>query len=76
MAHPAAAQVQHPAFPGQGFRIVAFQQRDGVVVNVRHEARRGVEICIGAFVCAEEIRGGVGEGTVGGVGGVGCFWEG
>ena len=36
-----------------------------MVVYMRHEARRGVEIGVGGFVGAEEVGGGVGEGAVG-----------
>lgn len=47
-----------------------------MVVDVRHEARGGVEIGVRGFVGAEEVGGGVGEGGGGVGGGVGCCWEG
>lgn len=51
-------------------KIVLPQQSDRVVVDVGDEAWGGVEVCVGAFVCAEEVAGVVGVGGVGwGVGG-------
>lgn len=49
-----------------------------MLVDVRYEAGRGVEIRVGGFVGAVEGGGGVGEGGVGGEGGgsVGGCWEG
>lgn len=47
-----------------------------MVVYMRYESRLGVESPIGGFVEAEEVVGRVGEGDVGGGGGVGGCWEG
>ena len=76
MAHPAAAEVEHVARPRQRRGVVSLQQRDGVVVDVRDEAGRGVEVCVRGLVGAEEGGPGVGEGTGGGGGGVGLCGEG
>ena len=40
---------------------------------MRHEARGGVEVCVGGFVATEEIPCGVGEGGM--ARGVGSDWE-
>ncbi len=76
MAHPATAQVEHAANLRQAARVVFFQQRDGVVVDVRDEAGGGVEGWVGGFVGADEGGGGVREGEGGGRGGVGGCGEG
>lgn len=47
-----------------------------MLVDVRYEARGGVEVCVGGFVGAVEGGRGVGEGVVRGGGGVGGCGEG
>ena len=75
MAHPASAQIEHASFLRQRLGVVFFQKRDGVIVYVRYEAGRAVEVCVGGFVGAVEGGGWVGEGGGGGGGGVGFCWE-
>jgi len=72
MAYPARAEIEYPPFPGQGPGIVLAEEGDGVIVDMRDEPGRGVEICVCGFVLAAEIGGCVGKGGMPGcVGGGG-----
>ena len=78
MADPAGAEIEDAPRPREVVRVVFSQQGDGVVVDVRHEARGGVEICVRGFVFAEEIARGVRPGGVAGLVAVGWvgWWGG
>ena len=67
MAHPAGAEVQDAAAGREGVRVVVAERADGVVVDVRDEAGRGVEIRVRGLVLALEVARRVGEGGVSGV---------
>ena len=74
MAYPAGAEVEDSASSRNVAVVVFAEQSDGVVVDVGHEARGGVEVCVVRFIFAAEVSLGIWKGFVPGV--VGMYGKG
>lgn len=78
MADPARTEIEDSAAGGEVVLVVCPEERDCVIVNVRDEARGGVEGRIWRRVGASEVRRSVGERAVPrgvGAGGEGGRWR-
>lgn len=62
MTDPARAEIKHPPFLRQRSGIVFAEEGYSVLIDMRDEARRGIEIGVWGFVLPAEVTGGVGEG--------------
>ena len=71
MAYPGGAEVEDAAFGREDGAVVGSEGGDRWVVDVRYEARGGVEGGVGGGVLSGEVGGVVGSGGV--AGGVGCY---